>query len=146
MGRIILQEECEGALIWLSGALYVFLWNIFLLAKPPWKGIAWSLDGELWMCPIFFLHDERNSLWLLHRLRGSDWKCWDGRTDVLKGLIGNLLKYPQKMIMLCLIIHRIGDCAEEFLKKFSLLKYIVLLDMDMRIFTKTKFSIWILHS
>lgn len=88
--------------------------------------------------PYIFLHDERKSLWLLHRLRGSDWKCWGGRTDVLKGLIGNLLKYPQRLIMLCLIIHRIGDRAEE---TSSLLKYIVLLDMDMRIFTKTKFSI-----
>lgn len=145
MGRIILQEECEGALIWLSEALHVFLWNIFPACQTALEGNSMKPRWGIMDVPYIFLHDERNSLWLLHRLRGSDWKCWGGRTDVLKGLIGNLLKYPQRLIMLCLIIHRIGDRAEE---TSSLLKYIVLLDMDMRIFTKTKFSIWlwILHS
>lgn len=147
MGRIILQEECEGPLIWLSEALYVFLWNIFPACQTALEGNSMKPRWGIMDVSYIFLHDERSSLWLLHRLKSSDWKCWGGRTDVLRGLNGNLLKYLWKLFMLCLIIHRIGDRAEEFLKNCSLLKYIVLLDMDMTIFTKTKFNIWlwILH-
>lgn len=112
MGRIILQEECEGALIWLSEALCVFLWNIFPACQTALAGNSMKPRWGIMDVSCIFLHNEGNSLWLLHRLRGSDWKCWGGRTDTLKGLIGTA------EVDYVLPNNTIGDLAWGFLIYF----------------------------
>lgn len=60
MGSIVLQEECEGALIWLSEALYIFLWNIFTACQTTLAVNSMKARcGIICVCCIF-LHKEGN--------------------------------------------------------------------------------------
>lgn len=60
MSSIILQEECEGALIWLSEALYVFLWNIFTACQTTLAVSNMKARCGIMYVYCIFIHNEGN--------------------------------------------------------------------------------------